>query len=108
MVSILYLKGLKRTGIQFVNPWELIEGTKNTASLSLSLFGAVKVEKRPLKYIEEAFRLIHHLHQKKKSLNYFLIASPEEEDEKEASTRSQSATPVATSGRNASFLIIFC
>ena len=44
--------GLRRTGIQMISPWELIGDSKNIAPLSLSMFGAVKVEKRPLRYIE--------------------------------------------------------
>ena len=61
------------------------------------MFGAIRIEKRPLKYMEQARKLIHHTHQKRKPMSYYLKASPEEEDEKEAEERSLASTP-ATPG----------
>lgn len=36
-----------------VSPWEILEGHKNPAPLNLSWFGAVKLEKKQLKYEEQ-------------------------------------------------------
>lgn len=36
-----------------ISPWEVIEGYKNPPPLSWHLFGAVKQEKKPLKYEDQ-------------------------------------------------------
>lgn len=78
----------------------MLEDTKSPIPLALSMFGAVRIEKRPLRYVEESMRLISHTHQHRKPMSYFLNANPEEEeDEKEeAVLKSQPSTPVALAG----------
>jgi len=39
-----------------VSPWDILEGHKNAGPLNLSWFGAVRLERKPLKY-EEQHRL---------------------------------------------------
>ncbi len=46
-------QGLQVSGKQKVAPWDLLEGHKNPAPLSWSWFGAVRLERRPLKYEEQ-------------------------------------------------------
>jgi len=36
-----------------VSPWEILEGHKNAGPLNLSWFGAVRLERKPLKYEEQ-------------------------------------------------------
>lgn len=64
--------GLRATEKQKVNTWDLIEGnSKNPAPLSWAWFGAVKMERRPLKY-ERGFDLLkYHTHNLAKSRSYF-------------------------------------
>ena len=88
----------KRTSVQYINAWDLLEESKNSGPLNLAMFGAVKIEKKPVRYIEESLRLIHHSHQKRKPLSYYLSdALPEEDDDP--------ATPSTPSGRCYSFCI---
>ena len=47
------LQGLQVSGKQKVVPWDLLEGHKNPAPLSWSWFGAVRIERKPLKYEEQ-------------------------------------------------------
>ena len=49
-------QGLHIHSKQKVNPWDLMEGQKNQGPLTLATFGAVRVERRPLRY-EEQHRL---------------------------------------------------
>ena len=51
-MSILF-QGLQVSGKQKVVPWDLLEGHKNPAPLSWSWFGAVRIERKPLKYEEQ-------------------------------------------------------
>jgi len=61
---------------QKVSPWEIIEGQKNPASLSWGWFGAVKMERKPLRY-EESYRLQRfHTHNLVKSNSHFLEPVP--------------------------------
>ena len=53
-------QGLQVSGKQKVAPWDLLEGHKNPAPLSWSWFGAVRIERKPLKY-EEQHRYSHDL-----------------------------------------------
>lgn len=47
------LQGLQISKKERVSPWEILEGHKNPAPLNLSWFGAVKLERKPLKYEEQ-------------------------------------------------------
>jgi len=62
--------------IKEVSPWELIEGVKTTSGLPLSLYGGVRVERKPLKY-EEQYQLVQvHSHSRNlPSHNYVYIAN---------------------------------
>ncbi|KAK2719591.1 mediator of RNA polymerase II transcription subunit 12-like protein isoform X2 [Artemia franciscana] len=77
-------QGLKVHEKHRLNPWDILEGHKTPAPLSLSWFGAVKVERRPLRY-EEMHRLLkHHTHDQRKSCSHYLEpppVPPEEENE---------------------------
>ena len=46
--------GLQVSDKQKINPWEILEGHRNPAPLSWAWFGAVKTERKPMKY-EESF-----------------------------------------------------
>ena len=39
--------------MELVSPWDVIEGFKNPPPLSWTYFGAVRIEKKPLKYEEQ-------------------------------------------------------
>lgn len=59
-----------------MSPWELLEGQRNPAPLSWSWFGAVKMERKPLRY-EDAHRLNKfHTHNFVKPSSYFLEPVP--------------------------------
>ena len=73
---------------QKINPWDTLEAYKNPAPLSWSFFGAVRMERKPLKY-QEQFRLTHyHTHTREKSDDYYFQPPQLPPDEK--SPRSQS------------------
>ncbi|GAB6019774.1 hypothetical protein CHUAL_001322 [Chamberlinius hualienensis] len=74
--SIGKKQGLQVCKKQKVSPWDLLEGHKNPAPLSWQWFGAIKVEKKPVKY-EEAHRLmLYHSHSMKKPNEYFFEPPP--------------------------------
>ncbi|XP_065840950.1 mediator of RNA polymerase II transcription subunit 12-like protein isoform X2 [Oscarella lobularis] len=55
-------QGYLLCGDQFLDPWEVFEGSKNVGPLSWSLFGAVRHERRPNdRYDEEFLRTRHHI-----------------------------------------------
>jgi mediator of RNA polymerase II transcription subunit 12 len=61
---------------QKVSPWEIIEGQKNPAQISWGWFGAVKMERKPLRY-EDAHRLSRfHAHNLQKPNSHFLEPVP--------------------------------
>lgn len=64
--------GLRATEKQKVNTWDLIEGnSKNPAPLSWAWFGAVKMERRPMKY-ERGFDLLkYHTHNLAKPRTFY-------------------------------------
>ncbi|CAH1781069.1 unnamed protein product [Owenia fusiformis] len=55
-----------------VSPWDLLEGHKNPAPLSWSWFGAVKMERKPLKYEEQHRLLLYHTHNLEKPASHYL------------------------------------
>lgn len=64
--------GLRATEKQKVNTWDLIEGnSKNPAPLSWAWFGAVKMERRPLKYEKSYDLLKYHTHNLAKSRSFY-------------------------------------
>jgi len=50
-------QGLQIMKKESVSPWDILEGHKNAGPLNLSWFGAVRLERKPLKY-EEQHRLV--------------------------------------------------
>lgn len=64
--------GLRATEKQKVNTWDLIEGnSKNPAPLSWAWFGAVKMERRPMKYEKGYDLLKYHTHNLAKPRSFF-------------------------------------
>lgn len=55
-----------------ISPWEVIEGFKYPPPLSWTFFGAVRLEKKPLKYEEQHRVQLYHTHALRKNLSYFL------------------------------------
>jgi len=55
-----------------VSPWEILEGHKNLAPLNLAWFGAVRIERKPLKFEEQHRLLLYHTHATKRPANYYL------------------------------------
>ena len=59
------LQGLRIQDSREISPWDILEGVKNAGPLMLSWFGAVRMKRKPLKYMEQR-RLVHfHTHQKR-------------------------------------------
>ena len=84
---------MRATGTQLICPWELLEDSKAAPPLSLAMFGAVKIDRKPLQYIEEASRMIHHTHQHRKPTSYYVTNDPGEEMQKESGIKSDPETP---------------
>ncbi|KAK0041422.1 mediator of RNA polymerase II transcription subunit 12-like protein isoform X3 [Biomphalaria pfeifferi] len=67
----------KKPGLQVAqkvvfNPWEIIEGHKNMPPIPWSYFGAVRLEKKTLKYEEQKRLDLYHSHCLRKPLSYYL------------------------------------
>ena len=66
---------------QRVSPWEILEGHKTAAPLSWAWFGAVRIERKPMRYQEVQRLQRHHTHSMQKPASYFLehpVLPPEE------------------------------
>lgn len=64
--------GLRATEKHKVNSWDLLEGnSKNPAPLSWAWFGAVRMERRQMKYEKSYQALKYHTHNLTKSRSYF-------------------------------------
>ncbi|XP_014668472.1 PREDICTED: mediator of RNA polymerase II transcription subunit 12-like protein [Priapulus caudatus] len=70
--SIDKKKGLQVADKTSVSPWELFEGLRNPAPLSWAWFGAVRMERKALKYEEQHRMLLYHTHALKKPAAYYL------------------------------------
>lgn len=81
LINLIFALVWKKQGLmvwekQRVSPWEIIEGQKNPAQLSWGWFGAVKMERKPLRY-EEAHRFLRfHNHNTIKPNSHFMEAVP--------------------------------
>ncbi|XP_012937095.1 mediator of RNA polymerase II transcription subunit 12-like protein [Aplysia californica] len=67
----------KKAGLQVAqkvpfNAWEIIEGHKNIPPIPWSFFGAVRMEKKALKYEDQKRIDLYHTHTLRKPLSYFL------------------------------------
>lgn len=60
-----------------------MEGHKNPSPLSWAWFGAVRIERKPLRYEQDFRRLLHHTHPRRRPLSYFLNPAPDKEDEQD-------------------------
>lgn len=76
-------QGLQVASKQKINPWDTLEAYKSPAPLSWSFFGAVRMERKPLKY-QEQFRLTHyHTHTREKPDDYYFQPPQLPPDEEE-------------------------
>ncbi|EDO25821.1 predicted protein, partial [Nematostella vectensis] len=97
------MQGLQINGKQKISAWELMEGQKNPSPFAWAWFGAVRIERKPLRYEQEFRKLMHHNHARRKPASYFMNTNHEdseddEEDEKMEAEEggdksSQPATP---------------
>ena len=56
-------QGLRVQDVKEISPWEILEGIRNSGPLQPSWFGAVRMKRRPLRYLEQR-KLVHfHTHQ---------------------------------------------
>jgi len=60
-----------------------MEGYKNPSPLSWAWFGAVRIERKPLRYEQDFRRLLHHTHPRRRPLSYFLNPAPDKDDEQD-------------------------
>lgn len=59
------MQGLRIQDTREISPWDILEGVKNSGPLMLSWFGAVRMKRKPLRYVDQR-RLVHfHTHQKR-------------------------------------------
>lgn len=64
--------GLRAIDKQKVNTWDMLESnSKNPAPLSWAWFGAIKMERRPLKYERSYHLLKYHAHNLTKPRSYY-------------------------------------
>jgi mediator of RNA polymerase II transcription subunit 12 len=77
-------QGLQVSDKQKISPWDLLEGHKNPAPLSWSWFGAVKYERKTMRY-EEFFHELKYadFSHLEKPKEYFLEAPPLPQEELE-------------------------
>jgi len=77
-------QGLQVCDKQKISPWDLLEGHKNPAPLSWSWFGAIKYERKPMKY-EEIFHELKYANFShiEKPNEYYLEAPPLPQEELE-------------------------
>ena len=59
-----------------ISPWEVIEGHKNPAPISWSLFGAVRLEKKPLAHEEQHRLLMYHTHSLRQADSHYMQSPP--------------------------------
>lgn len=76
-------QGLQLTGKQKFSAWELMEGQKNPAPFAWAWFGAVRIERKPLRYEQEFRKLLHHTHPRRKPMSYFVTPGSDKEEEEE-------------------------
>ena len=50
--------------VKEISPWEIIEGIRNSGPLQLSWFGAMRMKRKPLKYVEQRRLVRFHSHHK--------------------------------------------
>lgn len=74
--SIDKKQGLQVSEKQRLSPWELLEGHKNPAPLSWTWFGALKIERKPMRTEENFVLMARHNHSIRKPTSFYLEAPP--------------------------------
>lgn len=96
--------GLRATEKQKVNTWDLIEGnSKNPAPLSWAWFGAVKMNRRPLKYERGYDLLKYHTHNMVKPRSFYyepLVITVKETPPPPPPQQQQQQVPMQTDDSN--------
>ena len=77
------------TGLQQLNPWDLLEGYKNFTPLSWAWFGAVKLERKSSRYLEQAKKLLHHTHQRRRPISYYTNYDLDDDDDEDSETETK-------------------
>lgn len=74
--SIDRKQGFQASEKQKLSPWDLIEGHKNSAPLSWTWFGAIKMERKPLRMEENFCLLARHDHNIAKPFSFYMESPP--------------------------------
>lgn len=74
--SIDKKQGLQVAEKQKLSPWDLLEGSKNPAPLSWTWFGAIRIERKPMRTEENFYLLARHNHSIRKSTSYYIEPPP--------------------------------
>ncbi|XP_054168464.1 mediator of RNA polymerase II transcription subunit 12-like protein isoform X2 [Oppia nitens] len=74
--SIDKKQGLQVADKQKVSPWDLMEGHKNPSPLSWTWFGAIRIERKPLRGEENIYLMARHSHTIRKPLSFYLEPPP--------------------------------
>ncbi|XP_027199092.2 mediator of RNA polymerase II transcription subunit 12-like protein [Dermatophagoides pteronyssinus] len=74
--SIDKKQGFQASGKQKLSPWDLIEGVKNYVPISWTWFGAIKMERKPLRLEENFCLLARHDHDMCKPISYYIESPP--------------------------------
>ena len=77
------------TGLQQLNPWDLLEGYRNFTPLSWAWFGAVKLERKSSRYLEQAKKLLHHTHQRRRPISYYTNYDLDDDDDEDSDTETK-------------------
>lgn len=68
--------GLQVSEKQKLSPWDLLEGHKNPAPLGWTWFGAMRIERKPMRMEENFCLMARHNHSIRKPTSYYLEAPP--------------------------------
>ncbi|KAF7490413.1 Mediator of RNA polymerase II transcription subunit 12-like protein [Sarcoptes scabiei] len=80
-----------------ISPWDLIEGHKNSAPLSWTWFGAIKMERKPLRMEENFSLLARHNHNISKPISFYVESPPIPPEDEPVVATPQTPTPSMTS-----------
>ena len=64
-IILMHVQGLRIQDSREISPWDILEGVKNAGPLMLSWFGAVRMKRKPLKYVDQRRLVRFHTHQKR-------------------------------------------
>ena len=74
--SIDKKQGLQVSEKHKLSPWDLLEGHKNPAPLAWTWFGALRIERKPMRMEENFCLLARHNHSIRKPTSFYLEAPP--------------------------------